>query len=47
VISCEAAPDRADAGINTFRHYGINHRDELVCEIERSPLIARRPGALS
>jgi len=47
VISCEATPDRADAGIITFRHYGINHRDELVCEIERSALIARRPGALS
>ncbi len=47
VVSCEAAPDRADAGIITFRHYGINHREELVCEIERSALIARRPGAPS
>jgi itaconyl-CoA hydratase len=36
--------DRADAGIVTFRHVGINQKDELVCEIERRVLVRRRDG---
>ena len=43
VISCEAS-DRNDAGIVTFRHFGINQREEIVCEMERKALIARRPS---
>jgi acyl dehydratase len=33
---------RGDAGIVTFRHYGINQNDQLVFEGERSVLIKRR-----
>jgi len=31
-----------DAGIVTFRHYGINQKDQIVFEGERSVLIKRR-----
>ena len=41
VLSCQPS-DRRDAGIVTFRHFGINQRDEIVCELERTVLIARR-----
>lgn len=34
--------DRADAGIVTFRHYGINQDDKLVFEGERTVLMKRR-----
>ncbi|HEY4318891.1 MAG TPA: MaoC family dehydratase [Herbaspirillum sp.] len=43
VLDCAPA-QRPDAGIVTFRHYGYNQRDEIVCELERSVLIRRRPG---
>lgn len=33
-----------EAGIVRFRHVGLNQRDELVFECERSVLVARRPG---
>jgi itaconyl-CoA hydratase len=46
VLACEPS-DRPDAGIVTFRHYGINQRDEIVCELERTALIARRPAGTS
>ena len=42
VLSCEPS-EREDAGIVAFRHFGINQRDEIVCEVERTTLIARRP----
>lgn len=35
--------ERADAGIVTFRHVGINQRQDFVCEIERRVMIRRRP----
>lgn len=44
VVSCEPS-DRPDAGVVVFRHYGINQRKEIVCELERTALIARRPAA--
>lgn len=37
-----ADAERADAGVVTFRHYGVNQADELVCEGERRVLIKRR-----
>ncbi|MER3352614.1 MaoC family dehydratase [Roseovarius indicus] len=46
VLSCDPS-DRDDAGIVSFRHYGINQRKDLVCELERRVLIARRPGGAS
>ncbi|MCU1683935.1 MAG: maoC like domain protein [Amycolatopsis sp.] len=40
----DAWPDgiRADAGIVRFRHYGVNQRDQVVFEGERTVLIKRR-----
>ena len=40
----DAWPDgvRADAGIVRFRHYGVNQRDQVVFEGERTVLIRRR-----
>ena len=34
--------DREGAGIVTFRHYGVNQKDEVVFEGERRVLIKRR-----
>lgn len=34
--------DRADGGIVRFRHFGVNQRDEVVFEGERTTLIKRR-----
>lgn len=39
----DAAPaDRDDAGIVTFRHYGVNQKDSVVFEGERRVLVKRR-----
>jgi itaconyl-CoA hydratase len=42
VLSCMPS-DRPDAGLVTFKHYGFNQRDDLVCQVERTVLIRRRP----
>lgn len=34
--------DRDDAGIIVFQHWGVNQRDQLVAEVERTALIKRR-----
>jgi itaconyl-CoA hydratase len=34
--------DRPDAGIVTFRHYGVNERDETVFQGERRVLLKRK-----
>ena len=39
-----AQSERDDAGIVTFRHYGVNQKDEVVFEGERTVLIRRRPA---
>jgi acyl dehydratase len=36
--------DRADAGQVRFRHWGLNQKDEVVFEGERTVLIKRRPA---
>jgi len=41
VLTAEPA-EREDAGIVTFRHYGVNQRDELVFQGERRVLLKRR-----
>ncbi|WP_201836864.1 MaoC family dehydratase [Microvirga zambiensis] len=43
VLSCSES-EESNAGVVTFRHFGINQRDEIVCELERTVLIARRPA---
>jgi itaconyl-CoA hydratase len=45
VLSTEPA-DRDDAGIVTFKHFGVNQRDQVVFEGERRVLI-RRAGRVS
>lgn len=44
VLATENA-DRDDAGIVTFKHYGVNQQDKVVFEGERRVLIKRRPPA--
>ena len=34
--------DREDAGVVTFKHYGVNQKDEVVFEGERKVLIKRK-----
>lgn len=43
VLTTEPA-DRDDAGIVTFKHFGINQKDQVVFEGERRVLIKRRPA---
>jgi len=41
VLAVESG-DNTDAGEVTFRHYGVNQNDEVVCEGDRRMLIKRR-----
>ena len=34
--------DRDDAGIVVFQHWGVNQRDEIVAEVQRTALIKKR-----
>jgi acyl dehydratase len=36
--------DRDDAGIVTFKHFGVNQKDQVVFEGERRVLIKRKPS---
>jgi acyl dehydratase len=36
---------RNDSGIVYFRHYGINQRDEVVCDARRAGLMLKRSTA--
>ena len=42
VIAAEPAPDREDAGLVTFKHWGATHEDRLVFEGERTVLVKKR-----
>ena len=42
VLGSEPAPDRDDAGLVTFKHWGATHEDRLVFEGERTVLIKKR-----
>jgi len=42
VLATEPA-ERDDAGIVTFKHFGVNQKDQVVFEGERRVLIKRRP----
>jgi itaconyl-CoA hydratase len=42
VLSAEEAPGRDDAGLVTFRHWGVTHDDRVVFEGERTVLVKRR-----
>ncbi len=42
VLGAEPSPDRDDAGIVRFKHWGVTHDDRLVFEGERIVLVKRR-----
>jgi acyl dehydratase len=42
VLAVSDSPDRADAGLVTFKHWGRNQHDDVVCELERTVLLKRR-----
>lgn len=42
VLTTEASPEREDAGIVEFQHWGITHDDRLVFEGRRTVLLKRR-----
>ena len=44
VTAVRESNSRPDAGIVTFAHRMRNQRGELVCEMERTALMQRRPG---
>lgn len=43
VLSASEDPNDKSSGIVQFRHWGMNQRDEIVCEADRTTRIARRP----
>jgi len=50
VLAAEPDPDREDAGVVRFKHWGVTHDDRVVFEGERTVLLKRRsywasPGA--
>ncbi len=42
VESKRESKSRDDAGIVFFRHYGINQRDEIVCDCKRAGLMIKK-----
>jgi acyl dehydratase len=44
VIALKDSGSRPDAGIVTFEHRMLNQRDEIVCTMERTALMKRRPA---
>ena len=42
VLAVDDAPDRDDAGLVRFQHWGRNQHGQTVCEMERVVLIKRR-----
>ena len=43
IMSKRESKSRDDSGIVFFRHYGINQRDEIVCDAQRAGLMLKRP----
>ncbi len=41
-LAAADSPDRADAGVVRFKHWGRNQHGDVVCELERIVLIKRR-----
>jgi acyl dehydratase len=44
IIGKRESKSRQDSGIVFFRHYGINQRDETVCDCRRAGLMLKRPA---
>ncbi|MBB4158251.1 MULTISPECIES: MaoC family dehydratase [Streptomyces] len=45
IVATRESKSRDDSGIVTFRHLGINQRDEIVCDAVRVGLMMKRPVA--
>ncbi|MFF1919774.1 MaoC family dehydratase [Streptomyces sp. NPDC058221] len=45
IVSKRESRSRKDSGIVQFRHYGINQRDEIVCDCARAGLMFKRDTA--
>ena len=45
IVATRESKSRDDSGIVTFRHLGINQRDEVVCDAVRVGLMMKRPSA--
>ncbi|MCG3753926.1 MaoC family dehydratase [Amycolatopsis sp. Poz14] len=45
IISKRESKSRGDSGIVMFKHYGINQRDEVVCEAVRAGLMLKKTVA--
>jgi acyl dehydratase len=44
IVNARLSKSRDDSGIVTFKHIGLNHRDEIVCEAVRVGLMLLRPN---
>ena len=44
MVALKDSGSRPEAGIVTFEHRMYNERDELVCVMERTALMQRRPA---
>lgn len=44
IKALKESKSRPNAGIVTFEHKCINHRDEIVCMCDRTALLAKRPS---
>jgi acyl dehydratase len=42
VLAAADSPEREDAGLVTFKHWGMTHDDRLVFEGERTVLLKKR-----
>jgi acyl dehydratase len=43
IVNARLSKSRDDSGIVTFKHFGLNQRDEIVCEAVRVGLMLLRP----
>lgn len=44
ILDRRLSRSRDDSGIVFFRHYGLNQRDEVVCDCHRTGLMLKRPS---
>jgi acyl dehydratase len=45
IVETRESKSRTDSGIVTFRHLGLNQRDEIVCDAVRVGLMMKRAAA--
>ena len=47
IVDKRESKSRNDSGIVFFRHYGLNQRDEVICDCRRAGLMLKRPVDLA